>query len=193
MVSAIDPAVAWLLDEGDPAVRALVSRELVAGATRADVAKASPIVRALLTDPARTHPYAKWSGAHWRLVSLAELATGSSGHVVGRTADGEPRVPGGVHPEQPVVGSRPLTGQASLTGWRRSTRCASAPAIQLMDVRPRDGRGLAAAPCERSIVERLLTPVAGAQPDLSEAAATTSNRSCVVVLLAASLTAQEGA
>lgn len=40
---------------------------------------ASPIVPALLTDsaPARTHLYAKWSGADWRLVSLAELATGS--------------------------------------------------------------------------------------------------------------------
>ena len=33
----------------------------------------SPLVRTLLTDPARTHAYAKWSGAHWRLVSLVEL------------------------------------------------------------------------------------------------------------------------
>ena len=41
--------------------------------TSAEAAMSSPLVRALLTDPARTHPYAKWSGAHWRLVSLVEL------------------------------------------------------------------------------------------------------------------------
>ncbi len=39
----------------------------------------SPLVRTLLTDPARPHPYAKWSGAHWRLVSLVELGL-PSGH-----------------------------------------------------------------------------------------------------------------
>jgi hypothetical protein len=33
----------------------------------------SPLVRTLLTDSASTRPYAKWSGAHWRLVSLVEL------------------------------------------------------------------------------------------------------------------------
>ena len=73
MLSASDPAVAWLLEEGDPAVRALARRELVDCPTPADAAMSSPLVRTLLTDPARTHPYAKWSGAHWRLVSLVEL------------------------------------------------------------------------------------------------------------------------
>jgi len=73
VLSARDPAVAWLLDEGDPAVRALVSRELVGRQAPAEAAMRSPLVRALLTDPARDHPYAKWTGAHWRLVSLAEL------------------------------------------------------------------------------------------------------------------------
>src|SRR5262245_33381284 len=32
-----------------------------------------PIVRTLLDGPLDVHPYRKWEGAHWRLVSLAEL------------------------------------------------------------------------------------------------------------------------
>jgi hypothetical protein len=41
----------------------------VAELTAVDTA---PLVRALLRDR-RTHPYKKWEGAHWRLVSLVEL------------------------------------------------------------------------------------------------------------------------
>src|SRR5262249_25193746 len=32
-----------------------------------------PVVRALLDAPSDVHPYKKWQGAHWRLVSLVEL------------------------------------------------------------------------------------------------------------------------
>ncbi|TDC54614.1 hypothetical protein E1212_02405 [Jiangella ureilytica] len=50
----------------DPAVARL------AGDTGAD-AMTSPRVRALLAFPSGVHPYAKWHGAHWRLVELADL------------------------------------------------------------------------------------------------------------------------
>ncbi|MBB5785609.1 hypothetical protein [Jiangella mangrovi] len=33
-----------------------------------------PHVRTLLSVPAGVHPYAKWNGAHWRLVELADLS-----------------------------------------------------------------------------------------------------------------------
>ena len=73
VLSATDPAVAWLLDAGDQAVRALACRELLGRPTSAEAAMSSPLVQTLLTNPFRTNPYAKWSGAHWRLVSLVEL------------------------------------------------------------------------------------------------------------------------
>jgi hypothetical protein len=73
VITTTDPAVAWLLDEGDPAVRTLARRELLDAPTPAEASLSSPLVRTLLTAPARTHPYAKWTGAHWRLVSLVEL------------------------------------------------------------------------------------------------------------------------
>lgn len=50
----------------DPAVRHL------AGDAHADPLD-SPRVRALLEFPVDVHPYAKWQGAHWRLVELADL------------------------------------------------------------------------------------------------------------------------
>jgi hypothetical protein len=73
VITTTDPAVAWLHDEADPAVRALACRELLGRPTPAEASMSSPLVRTLLTDSASTRPYAKWSGAHWRLVSLVEL------------------------------------------------------------------------------------------------------------------------
>ena len=73
MLARTDPVVVWLLEAGDPAVRALTRRDLLGRPSSREAALSSPLVRALLTDPSRTHPYAKWSGAHWRLVSLVEL------------------------------------------------------------------------------------------------------------------------
>jgi hypothetical protein len=69
-------AVEWLCT-GDPAVAALFRREILREAVPAGAALDSPLVSGLLQgllEPATTrHPYAKWSGAHWRLISLVEL------------------------------------------------------------------------------------------------------------------------
>ncbi|HEY3007605.1 MAG TPA: hypothetical protein VGJ63_06000 [Micromonosporaceae bacterium] len=65
-------AVEWLLGCPEPAVVALARRDLLDehGPTPVD----GPWVQALLAGPeSESHPYRKWTGAHWRLVSLAEL------------------------------------------------------------------------------------------------------------------------
>ena len=69
------PAV--LGPRADPAVRAMARRDLLGEPVAADAALASPVVQGLLDGlldaAAADHPYAKWRGAHWRLVSLVEL------------------------------------------------------------------------------------------------------------------------
>src|SRR5829696_6136994 len=77
-------ALAWLLSCDEPAVRYLTRRELEEGddaAAAADAAQVleGPKARALLAGHQPdgsfgVHPYSKWTGAHWRLVSLVELA-----------------------------------------------------------------------------------------------------------------------
>ncbi|HZM72774.1 MAG TPA: hypothetical protein VFC71_05305 [Candidatus Polarisedimenticolia bacterium] len=81
-----DPAVEWLLRSAEPAIRLRTLTELAgvsAGDARAvDTRHAvldGPIVSGLLSGQQPGggfggHPYAKWSGAHWRLVSLMDLA-----------------------------------------------------------------------------------------------------------------------
>src|SRR5688572_24336174 len=81
----MDAAVASLLGSKDPSVRYLVLTDVLRRTARSrDVREArdaiprGPRVRALLAGQQRdgsfgTHPYAKWQGAHWRLVSLVEL------------------------------------------------------------------------------------------------------------------------
>jgi hypothetical protein len=76
----MDPAVAWLLDSDEPAIRLLAKRDLL-GTKRpreAEQVLEGPLVRALLAGQKPDggfggHPYGKWGGAHWRLVSLVEL------------------------------------------------------------------------------------------------------------------------
>jgi hypothetical protein len=92
-----DPAIQWLLQSTDPSIRYLMLTDLLdisprsreARAARAEIPD-SARVRALLAGqgaaarhPGRSfathpggfgvHPYKKWNGAHWRLVSLVEL------------------------------------------------------------------------------------------------------------------------
>lgn len=81
-----DPAVRWLLESEEPSVRYLTLTEILDEATDSpEVKKAQdeipngPRVRALLKGQQHdggfgVHPYQKWTGAHWRLVSLVELA-----------------------------------------------------------------------------------------------------------------------
>ena len=75
----------------DPAVRAMARRELLGEPVPDDAALDSPMVRGLLDgllDPVTAdHPYAKWRGAHWRLVSLVELGL-PAGHPDGAVAAG---------------------------------------------------------------------------------------------------------
>jgi hypothetical protein len=78
-------ALAWLLASDEPAVRYLTRRDLLgdrdSAAAAADAARVleGPRTRALLAGQQAdggfgVRPYSKWTGAHWRLVSLVELA-----------------------------------------------------------------------------------------------------------------------
>ena len=80
-----DPAVQWLLATGDPSARYFALTDLLdqppdapeARAARGDIL-AGPRARALLAGQGAdggfgVGPYQKWTGAHWRLVSLVEL------------------------------------------------------------------------------------------------------------------------
>jgi hypothetical protein len=77
---ASDTALAWLLGSDEPAIRGMTRRDLLGQPADDDLARVleGPIVRALLSGQKRDggfggHPYRKWTGAHWRLVSLVEL------------------------------------------------------------------------------------------------------------------------
>ena len=80
-----DPAINWLLESGDPSIRYLTltdllgrpsdSREVLAAKRKIPDGS---IVKTLLSGQRAgggfgVHPYQKWTGAHWRLVSLVEL------------------------------------------------------------------------------------------------------------------------
>jgi hypothetical protein len=76
-----DAAVAWLLESPEPALRFLTRRDVLGEniAPDPDEILRGPWVRALLAGQHAdggfgVHVYAKWRGAHWRLVSLVELA-----------------------------------------------------------------------------------------------------------------------
>jgi hypothetical protein len=64
-------AVDWLLAVDEPAVRDLARRDLLGEKPRERVLDGA-IVQSLLAE-GNGHPYKKWGGAHWRLVSLVEL------------------------------------------------------------------------------------------------------------------------
>jgi hypothetical protein len=78
-------ALAWLLAAEEPAVRHLTRRDLMGDDTEPEPAgiTAGPWVSALLAGQQEDggfggDPYRKWTGAHWRLVALAELAAPAS-------------------------------------------------------------------------------------------------------------------
>ncbi len=73
-------AVTWLLNSDEPAIGVLARRDVLGEPAEADAGLmlAGPRVTALLSGQRPgggfgVHPYRKWTGAHWRLVSLAEL------------------------------------------------------------------------------------------------------------------------
>ena len=68
----MDEAIEWLLASPEPAVARLARRDLLGDEVDPELPD-GPIVRALLDIDPDVDPYRKWSGAHWRLVSLVEL------------------------------------------------------------------------------------------------------------------------
>ncbi len=80
-----DHAVEWLLDSDDPSLRYLTLTEILDRPSDSKEVLAAkrqipngPIVKKLLSGQRAdggfgVHPYQKWTGAHWRLVSLVEL------------------------------------------------------------------------------------------------------------------------
>jgi hypothetical protein len=72
--------VEWLLGSDEPGIRYLTRRDVLGESVAEDAAGIleGPKVRALLAGQQADggfggHPYRKWGGAHWRLVSLVEL------------------------------------------------------------------------------------------------------------------------
>jgi hypothetical protein len=95
MTVAVADAVAWLLESDEPGIVAQAKRDLLDVADPPEAARAleGPKVRALLAGQQPDggfggHPYKKWGGAHWRLVSLVELGVPA----------GEPRCVAAVEP-----------------------------------------------------------------------------------------------
>jgi hypothetical protein len=80
-VTVTASAVEWLLESDEPGIVFQVKRDLVGEPDPPDAARVleGPKVRALLAGQRPdggfgVHAYGKWGGAHWRLVSLVELA-----------------------------------------------------------------------------------------------------------------------
>lgn len=85
-----DPAVDWLLSSRDPSVRYLTLVDVLGESTRTKAVRLvreeiprGPRIRALLKGQRKdggfgVHPYDKWMGALWRLVSLIELEASRS-------------------------------------------------------------------------------------------------------------------
>jgi hypothetical protein len=87
-------ALAWLLAAEEPAVRQQARRELLGEDAEPNTAAitAGPWVSALLAGQQDdggfgADPYRKWTGAHWRLVSLAELGVPSTDPRVAAAAE----------------------------------------------------------------------------------------------------------
>jgi hypothetical protein len=86
-------AIAWLLECDEPAIRRMARWDLLDDAPPGDEQiLEGPKVRALFSGQEPdggfgVHPYRKWAGAHWRLVSLVELGVGSREPRAVRAAD----------------------------------------------------------------------------------------------------------
>jgi hypothetical protein len=80
-----DPSIKWLLESGDPSIQYITLTELLDEPADSKEATGAgehipngPLVKTLLAGQLPNggfgnHPYSKWTGAHWRLVSLVEL------------------------------------------------------------------------------------------------------------------------
>jgi hypothetical protein len=138
--------MAWLLAAEEPSVRYLARRDLLGEDSLSERAAitAGPWVSALLAgqheDGGFGHdPYRKWTGAHWRLVSLAELAAPASDphvaaaaeHVLAWIVDGlrhPPRVVDGLPRSHASIHGNALGActRLGLAGDERTQRLAEA-------------------------------------------------------------------
>jgi hypothetical protein len=101
-------AATWLLDSDEPAIRLMTRRDVFG--EQADEnpgqvltgAKVTALLSGQRSDGGfGVHPYRKWTGAHWRLVSLVELAipphepraVAAAGHVLAWLASPSRRAP----------------------------------------------------------------------------------------------------
>ena len=78
--SLTSAAIDWLLRSSEPAIRLLARRDILGEPPDADASRivSGPMVTALLSGQHADggfgrDPYRKWTGVHWRLISLAEL------------------------------------------------------------------------------------------------------------------------
>lgn len=75
---ALRPAIAWLASSPEPALRRVVLQEILGQPWSGGSVTGGRIVGSLLAGQRAdgsfgVHPYRKWTGAHWRLVSLVDL------------------------------------------------------------------------------------------------------------------------
>jgi hypothetical protein len=138
--------MAWLLAAEEPSVRYLARRDLLGEDSLSERAAitAGPWVSALLAGQHEDggfgrDPYRKWTGAHWRLVSLAELAAPASDphvaaaaeHVLAWIVDGlrhPPRVVDGLPRSHASIHGNALGActRLGLAGDERTQRLAEA-------------------------------------------------------------------
>lgn len=121
-----DRAIRFLLSASDPSVRLLALTDVLGLSPRSHEVRelrrtvpAGPRLRALLAGQRAdggfgVHPYQKWTGAHWRLVSLAELAVPRRHPAALRAAD---------HVLSWLLGPTHRAGIVTING--RVRRCAS--------------------------------------------------------------------
>jgi hypothetical protein len=131
MDQSIAEAVKWLLASDEPAIRMQARRDLLDEPVEAedDRILSGAKVSALLSGQQANggfgvHPYSKWTGAHWRLVSLVELAVPA----------GEPRA---------------LAAADHVLGWVRGFAERGVPVVDGLARRCASQEGNALAACSR--------------------------------------------
>ena len=122
-------AVTWLLNSSEPAIRLLARRDVFGEQADEGTSQvlAGAKVAALLSGQRGdggfgVHPYRKWTGAHWRLVSLVELAIPPRQPQAAAAADHVLAWLTGPHRRVPVIGGL-ARSHASIEGNALAACC----------------------------------------------------------------------
>ena len=142
----VDEPIGWLL-RADPAVAALAARDLLGRTLPRGTTTSSPLLSGLLDGldarpTAPPGPYRKWTGAHWRLISLAELGL-EPGHPAGTAAC--TAILDFLNRPAHVAGVQVIDGRARRCGSQEGNAIAVACRL-----------GLAGDPRTRALAERLV-------------------------------------